>query len=198
MRLYLKLFLAFGVPFSLLMGLFYPYPALVMLIGIAYGAVMSAVFGTVQHRAMRGKKLAQSAGVKQTREIEVDLPYQAAFKACLDALGEIQHAKLRDINKLSGSIKARTSINLMTYGEVITFQLQHLDADTTLIRIESRPRLKTTLIDYGRNLAHVNRLSLYLRQRSASDHLSVTFADAENLWDEDHLEEDTPAALLMR
>jgi hypothetical protein len=59
----------------------------------------------------------------------------------------------------------------MTYGEIITFQLQSLDADTTLVRIASRPRLKTTLIDYGRNLEHVNRLSLYLRQRSASDHL---------------------------
>jgi hypothetical protein len=171
MRLYLKLFLAFGVPFGLLMGVFYPYPALVVLIGMLYGVIMSGIFGTIQHRSVRGKKQTHAAGVKHQRDIEIDMPYHAAFDACLAAVGELQRTKFREIDRFAGTIKVRTGINLMTYGEIITFQLQSLDADTTLVRIASRPRLKTTLIDYGRNLEHVNRLSLYLRQRSASDHL---------------------------
>lgn len=189
MRLYIKLFLAFGVPFGLLMGLFYPYPALVLLVGILYGAVMSGVFGTLQHRSVKGKKQTHTDGVKQAREFEIDLPYQQAFSACLDAVNEIQRAKIQMANSHTGVIRARTGINLMTYGEIITFHLQPLDADTTLIRIDSRPRLKTTLIDYGRNLEHVNRLSLYLRQRSASDHLSEQYSmEKALLMDEDELD----------
>lgn len=185
MRLYLKLFLAFGVPFGLLMGILYPYPALALLIGTVYGAIMAGIFGTLQHRAVRGKKKTSADGVQQQRNIEVDMPYDAAFAACLEAVGEIQRAQFRQIDRAAGTIKARTSINLLTYGEIITFRLQPLDAHTTCIRISSRPRLKTTLIDYGRNLEHVNRLSLYLRQRSASDHLRDDLADENALWEED-------------
>lgn len=49
-----------------------------------------------------------------------------------------------------------------TWGERIEFTLTPVDAARTVVRIESRSRLRTTLVDYGQNFENVEKLRTLL------------------------------------
>jgi hypothetical protein len=176
MKIYLKLFLAAAIPYTLAFSMIMRNTPLAISIGIILGVVIAAVFGTLQVRSMEGKKKADhSYAVHQTREIEIDLPFDEAVvlaKAAVQSINGTSILKETSPHEGVATIAARTGLNWETYGEKINLHLERIDADTTLLRIESRPRLRTTLIDYGRNLHNVNTISLYLREHTASDSLS--------------------------
>lgn len=188
MRLYLKLFLAAFLPYALVGGLIVQDAVWGLLFGAGVGLVIALVFGTLQHQAFAQSKQKQAASrsVHQTRELEVDLPYADALQLCREAAISLPRGRLSKTDRLAGEIEVRTRLNWLTYGEKVTLRLRPLSATTTLVQISSRPRLKTTLIDYGRNLHHVNWLSHYVRAASGSDHLAE---DATN--DTASLEADT-------
>ncbi|MCU0514938.1 MAG: hypothetical protein MUE40_20470 [Anaerolineae bacterium] len=175
MRVYLKLFFAAALPYGLLMGLLFTSVAAGIGFGVGAGLVLATIFGTLQHSAVDGKKAGSEAGVHHQRTIEIDLPLRAALALGREALAGVPGARLHSLHhdEAHGQarLEARTRLNWQTLGERITLRLDALDAVTTRITLESRPRYKTTLIDYGKNLHHVNLLSRYLRQHSAIDPL---------------------------
>lgn len=179
MSVYLKLFLAAAIPYAILMGLlFFSLPAGVAF-GTGFGLVISTIFGTLQHSAYQGKKADGDRSVNQSRDIEIDVPLTEAFDLCLKALATLHRARVKKADPLSGLIEARTGINWKTYGEKVTFRLFRVDSHTTRIHLASRPRLKTALIDFGRNLYNINRLSVFLREASASDNLARDYRHLE-------------------
>ena len=177
MKIYIKLFLAAMIPYTIVFGLVLQNPLLALAMGITLGAIIAGVFGTLHVRSMDGKKRAyESYAVQQTRDIEIDLPFDEALILARAALQSIEGAAIvKETSSETGTtaISARTGLNWETYGEKINLRLERIDAETTLLHIDSRPRLRTTLIDYGRNLHNVNVISLYVREHTAADHLSV-------------------------
>ena len=179
MKLYLKLWLAMAIPYGLLMAIFMTDPAVGALTGALFGTIMSLIFGTLQHQSFRGKKADAERSVKQSRNIELDLPIDEAFNLCLEAYTQLRRAVIRKIDRESHTIEIRTGINWLTYGEIITLHLSPIDLHTTEVVVNSRPRIKSVMIDYGRNLQNVNLIMLHLREQIASDHLAL---------EEDHTE----------
>ena len=59
---------------------------------------------------------------------------------------------------------ARAGISISSWGEAIEFQLKEIDADQTEIQFSSRPVLRTTLIDYGKNLRNIELLEEFLNK----------------------------------
>jgi len=176
MKIYLKLFLAAAIPYTLAFGMILRNPILAIGIGVTLGLVIAGVFGTLQVRSMDGKKKVDTSyAVQQTRTIEIDLPFDEALvlaRAALQSINGVTIVKETVSGIGAGTINARTGLNWETYGEKITLSLERIDAETTLLHIDSRPRLRTTLIDYGRNLHNVNTINLYVREHTAADHLS--------------------------
>jgi len=174
MKVYIKLFLAAAIPYSLALSLLFRSPILGTVLGVFFGVLIAGVFGTLQVHSMQGKKRADASyAVHQTREIEIDVPLDQALVLARAALQSIAGVIIKPTPTAPHKIEARTGLNWETYGERITLSIAPLDADTTTIRIESRPRLRTTLIDYGRNLHYVNAISQFLREHTAADHLSL-------------------------
>lgn len=187
MKIYLKLFFAAAIPYTVALSLLFRAPLLGLVLGLSFGALIAGVFGTLQVRSMEGKKRSdESYAVRQTREFEVDRPLDEALKLAkaaiesLDGTKVMKEASIRLTGHPTTTIEARTGLNWETYGEKITLRAEAVDADTTVIRIESRPRLRTTLIDYGRNLHHVNAISQYIREHTATDHLRLSEDDADD------------------
>jgi hypothetical protein len=173
MKLYLQLFLVAALGYGMVASLILSNLMIGTLFGVSIGIVLAAIFGTLQHQAFEGKKQDADRSVHQARDIELDLPYVEAYRLCLEALTSLGRVSLKHTNHLEGVIEARTSLNWQTYGERISFYLTRLDSHTTQVHIESHPRIKVALTDFGRNLHNVNQLSVFLRAHSASDALAI-------------------------
>jgi hypothetical protein len=52
---------------------------------------------------------------------------------------------------------------------IIKLQIEEIDANTSRVHIESRPRVPTVVFDFGMDLHFVNAIALYLRQESRSE-----------------------------
>jgi hypothetical protein len=181
MKVYLKLFLAAMIPYALAFSVMTRNTGMAIGVGVVLGLIIAGIFGTLQIRSMKGKKKAdETYAVNQEREMEIDLPFDRALELTRTAVLSISGATImKEYSPEEGAvvIGARTGLNWETYGEKIGLYLERIDADTTLLRVESRPRLRTTLIDYGRNLHNVNAISLYVREHTASDHLQTVTQD---------------------
>jgi hypothetical protein len=173
MQQYLKLFLAAALSYGVVIGLMSQSAWLGILFGVGIGLAIAGIFGTLHHQAFNELKKEADRSVYQERQIEVDLPYAAAWALALDALKTLPRVKIRKLDLVNGVLEAQTGLNLLTFGERITIQLRPLDTETTLLELVSRPRWRTALIDYGRNLQHIRDLLLYLRHASAADALAL-------------------------
>jgi hypothetical protein len=198
MKVYLKLFLAAVIPYTLALSWLLHNNTLAMIVGVVFGLLISSVFGTLQVRSMQGKKRDDgSYAVHQTREVEIDLSFDEASVLARASLRDIHGLKILRESGLTvtpeeayGTIDARTGLNWETAGEKIGLRITRVDDNTSRIRIESRPRLSTTLIDYGRNLHNVNMISRYLRGQTAADHLRLEETYPHLALDEDEGEKE--------
>ena len=163
-KTYGLVFLGTGVPFGVLMGLFFSvlfdlssteglFAGLAM--GVVFGAAMALVLGTTQLVGNRGAPRGASLSPRQTREVPVaDGPDLAdRIVAALRSLP----AEVTAVDVPAGRYVARRGVSWKSWGEDVVVQLSG-DPAHPLATVSSRPRLATTLIDYGRgrrNVEHV-------------------------------------------
>lgn len=148
----------------------------------------------LQRRAMLDKKQAHDTlDSRQQRTVEIDLPFNAAFDLTLDALETLdgqnvpvpddpllrleslmakkQYLRLYETDREMGSIRAGLYVKTLGIPDPVDFsrieiRLQRLDADTTLIRIDSKGNALFENYDLGKNLHYVKLLAHYLRRES--------------------------------
>jgi hypothetical protein len=172
---YLKLFLATGIPFGTLAGLFYtvlyglPFGSVAgLLAGVFFGGLMSLILGSLHIRSVgrvQSERAGGALGVHHVRSIELALPYDEAFDLCIESLRSIRKCRIQEEDRLRGKIVARTGITWKTWGDVITFELRRIEGNRTLVTVSSRPVVRTTLVDYGKNLENVERICSFLKER---------------------------------
>lgn len=140
----------------------------------------------------RKQKIADNTDTEQSSTIEIDVPFAQAFDLALDALHSLDgedipsrlllirskqtikiHQMDREIGRIQAGLRART-IGLQDIVDFsrIEIQLQRIDADTTRIRIDSRPTMPLEVYDLARHMHYVNHLALHLRE--ASERLNPT------------------------
>jgi hypothetical protein len=148
----------------------------------------------LQRRAFAGNKQATATtDAQQTRTIELDMPFDAAFALAQHALHQLdgqkvplpddllirleallprtQHVQLYKVDAAMGRIEAGLrgrviGIRDLTDFSRLTIQLQRLDEQTTRVHLESRANSVFDLYDLGKNLHYVNELALFLRRES--------------------------------
>ena len=176
MNRYLKLFLATGIPFGIVMGVLYllQHGFLEGLIaglfsGLFFGGFMSLILGTLHSWSVKRilpEKPKPSMGVHHVRNLELQVSYDKVFDLCIESLNLIKRCKIRKENRPQGKIDARAGITWKTWGDVILFDVRKIDIDRTQIIVSSRPAVRTTLVDYGKNLENVERISSFLEEQS--------------------------------
>jgi hypothetical protein len=176
MNIYLKLFLAAGIPFGIFMGIFYILvDGLIiglikgLIAGILFGGLMSLILGllhTSSVKRMPYGKSKEAMKVHQVRNIELQLPYDKVFNLCVDSLGLIKECEIQEKDHLQGKIVAKSGTTWKSWGEIITFQLHKIDNKTTQVIVSSRPVVSTTIVDYGKNLENVERITSFLKEQN--------------------------------
>jgi hypothetical protein len=177
LKLLLKVFVAETIVFGILVGIFlliqdFPMStALIngLLMGSAFGLVMSFIGSSLHFRAVKKtvpKVSEEALSVKQTRRIYLGVPYEEAFDLCLDSLQVINRCKIQQEERPQGKIVAWTE---KSWGQkdIITFDLSKDYGDRVQIVVSSKPSLSTTLIDFGRNLRHIEAIVSQLEREKA-------------------------------
>lgn len=186
-------------------------------------ATLTAVLATIsygyreflQRRAFAaGKKQASdNLEAHQTRTVEIDLPYEAAFDLALDALKTLdnknipipddilvkmesilprkQFLKVLEVNREMGNIRAGLrgkTIGIPDFWDFsrIDIQLQRIDNNTTRIQIESKNNIPGEIYDLGKNLHYVNEIALFLRRESQQMNAESHLEDESNDSDEEN------------
>lgn len=164
MKLYLKLFLATGIPYGLIMGLYRGDANTGLVLGFIFGTFMSVVLGTMQIIFTRNSKSGTS-GVSQAKTIELQLPFYKTCNLCVASLESINGRIAEKTEQEEGAgakVVAKTKMNWKSFGETVQFDILKVNSDKTEVKISSRPKLPMTLVDYGRNLENVKKITDFL------------------------------------
>ena len=176
MKLYIKLLLFAGIMYIVFIGIYSvlfrntEYTFLdVVTSGLLFGITMSIGLGSTHYfaiREIRSDSSNSKSTVHQSREINLNVPIGKDHELCIESLKFIKKGKLLKNDNTNGIIEAKAGLTWKTFGDRIKFNLKKTDGHTTLIEVSSKPLLKITLVDYGKNLENVNKIEDYLINKS--------------------------------
>ena len=130
--------------------------------GILFGLPMALVLGILQYHHVR--KIIKSGpinlSVKQSREMI--LPSDRIVEKCRAAIVE-SGAGILEKNSNRDAIAARSPSSWKSWSEDIRVEIADIGAGRSKIIVSSRPSVKTTLVDYGKNYENVERLCNLLK-----------------------------------
>jgi hypothetical protein len=103
-------------------------------------------------------KSEEAMGVYHVRNVELRLPYDKTVDLCIESLRLIKKCKIQKEDRSQGKIVARAGMTWRTWGDVISFDFLKIGNDRIQVEVSSRPAVRTTLVDYGKNLENVERI----------------------------------------
>lgn len=156
---------AFGIP----MGWFHDgnvYDRVVVGItsGILYGGILTLLFFFMEKRYV--KKLGFVEGetkINHSTDLQVNCSYEEAFQACLDSLKTFDNYSVLICDRNKGNIVIATGVTWKSWGEQIEFEIMQGINGSVSITISSKPRVKTTIFDYGKNASNINAIAKALK-----------------------------------
>jgi hypothetical protein len=132
---------------------------------------MSLSLGFLHIKSVKRMALGKSAeamGVRHVRNVELRLPYDEAFDLCIESLSLIKKCKIHNEDRVQGKIVAKAGMTWKTWRDVISFEVRKIGNDGIQIEVSSRPALRTTVVDYGKNLENVEKIVGFLNAHSES------------------------------
>jgi hypothetical protein len=152
--------LLFGVPITFLLWL--RFGANGVLAGVL-GAIAWAIFmaiALVPLDLWMTRKLPKDAlRPNQSREVEVSEPCNEVFELIKSSVAELPFMKSYTAVMEDGVIYGRTKRSWTSFGEDIVIAVNPLNATRTRVKITSRPRLRYTLLDYGKNYRNIEAIT---------------------------------------
>lgn len=171
-RKLIRIFLQTSIGFGLLMMIFdfvvYGDINIVsnLISGIGFGIFMTGILGYWNKKSVKRKSSADSTNdydVKQTKEINLPVPYDKAFELCIESVNQLKKPKIKEKNYSGGVITAKTGITWDTFGDTVSFKLTETK-DYTHIVVSSKP-VFFQVVDYGKNLENVNNIVSFLEEQ---------------------------------
>ena len=109
---------------------------------------------TREREGLPTKGLWDPVAVRQT--IVVDAPLAVAFARAVDAVGRVPKASVTNADAHAGFIKGRVRMTQRSWGERLTVRVRGYAQAQSEIEILSEPRMRTTIVDYGKNQRNVD------------------------------------------
>ncbi|MFI9507041.1 hypothetical protein [Nocardia sp. NPDC052566] len=172
LRFYGRVFLATGSLFGVLSGLEEwfstkdPGGAVVagVVAGLIFGVFMAVVMGSWHVISARRAGVPDAAygPVRQHASIVLASDANEAFDAAVRVI-EASGATVKQRDPVRGRIEARTGLTWKSFGEKLDVTVLPQDQGRCEVRIESRPRVPSTVVDYGKNLQNVQNIDQKLR-----------------------------------
>lgn len=158
-KLYGRIFVVMGVPFGLFMGIVgvlrrWPgAPLSGLLVGAQFGAAMALILGITA--AVRTRGMGSEALRTRHRRVLVLTGSRADVLARMEAaMGALRSGEVR-VDTERGVVEAKIGISMWSWGDVLTARLDELGDGRQRVVVESRPRVRFTIVDYGVNAQHI-------------------------------------------
>jgi hypothetical protein len=163
-KLYLKAFLLTGIPYGLIMLGFD------LLDGDGFRLwkflFLTFFFGTTMAITLVSfhKNRLIKNGIQELTDKNLGVNQTKSLKSELSKIELIEKLKLDPIigkmkmNETENGIVLKTGMSWKSWGEEIKIILKSIKDKEFEYEISSNPRLKTTLVDYGKNLQNVNKI----------------------------------------
>jgi hypothetical protein len=174
----LKIFLWSGIPFGVAMGAWFSRQygssaglKVGIIAGLTFGALTFIILGLLHSQAVKkisGRSSEEALSTHHVREIELNLAYETTFDLCIKSLFQIKRCTIQEENRSQGMIYAKAGINWKTWSDIITFNIKKTNNGNTLVTISSRPAARTTLVDFGKNLENVIKITSFLNKHTGS------------------------------
>lgn len=172
MKLYLKIFLISGATFGLVAAILVGFTtdlkrgiALGVGAGPLFGLWMALTIGTTHKVLTRKYANSEEVTPNQSTTIELDSSLDQSFEQCTEALAQFG-AMIQSSDKMKLEIKAATGMSWKSYGEILTIRLIP-GHQNVRIEISSSPKLKTTLVDYGKGRKNVDTIARLITTRNS-------------------------------
>ncbi len=136
--------------------------------GLLFGGLMALILGSLHIWSVRRMPAGRSEGalsVHHVREVELRLSYDEAFDLCVSSLAAVRKCRILREDRSLGKIDARAGMTWKTWGDVVSLEVRRTSGDLTRVEISSRPALRTTLVDCGKNLENVESITGFLTRR---------------------------------
>jgi hypothetical protein len=124
---------------------------------------MSLIMGTFHKLKTKNISIGKYITPEQSVSFELIDSAEELFKKCIQVLNQMG-AKITDQNKISGEIKASTSMSWKSFGELILIRMTENKNGKTEIYISSSPKLRTTLLDYGKGYENVDEIASFIKR----------------------------------
>lgn len=165
------LFLVTSIPYGLAMGIIFvndknEWLKKSLVSGIIFGLLMTVILSIIQW--INQRRLGQKKGklkVNNTVRFEIEDSKQEILELCEKSLVNIKKCIIEKSNLDEGTLTAKTGGTWLTWGEFILFQLEFIDDNKWMVNVSSRPIVKTTVIDYGKNRDNIQRIIEYIRDK---------------------------------
>jgi len=131
--------------------------------GILFGLIISAFNYITDKKLKKEGMVNNSADVYQVREYIVNKPSAEIIDIFKEALSKLKKYKV--VKEEKNSITAKTGFSWKSFGEIIILSSKSMNDTESIIKISSRPSIKTTLVDYGINFQNVEILARYFKTK---------------------------------
>ncbi|MGH9369801.1 MAG: hypothetical protein ACRD3M_19285, partial [Thermoanaerobaculia bacterium] len=92
------------------------------------------------------------------QEVELVNSLAGAVAACAEAVHALPKTSVAETNSNTQTIRATRGWTWRSWGDEIQIDVRGTESGASIIRISSRPRLRTTLVDWGSNLRNVTTI----------------------------------------
>ncbi len=122
----------------------------VRLLGL--GATMSIVFGICQILVRRS---GVSGVVRTSQSVSLTIP-TSVYEAAAVSREALSRMGAKDVKAADGpTLTARMPMSWRSFGEAIGIQMRPVGPGVVEVGMSSHPRIRTTLVDYGKNLDNI-------------------------------------------
>lgn len=163
------LFIVTSIIYALTMRLFFMNDnisllKMLLVSAIIFGLLTTVILSIIQW--INQRRLGLKKGklkVNNTVRFEIEASKQEVFEICEKSLVNIKKCIIEENNLVGGTLTAKTGVNWQTWGDYIFFQLEFIDDNKWMVNVSSRPIVKTTVIDYGKNKDNIRRIIEFIR-----------------------------------
>jgi hypothetical protein len=165
-KLYLKTFILMALPYYLILSLFdlgdeseLTFVIRTLTFGLFMSLTLVSIHWYKLNQAGVENLTDENVRVNQTRVIETELNVnELVEKLKLDLV----FGKLKWKESDNG-VSATTGFSIYSWGEEIRILVKSNKEDSYEYQVSSRSKLQTTIVDFGKNLANVNKIELIIK-----------------------------------
>ena len=113
------------------------------------------------------------SNVNQKRKLKINKNISDIVSSYKRALSSLNKPKV--LEEDMDMVLAKTGISWKSFGEVVSISATPINDESTIIEIASRPSLRSTVMDYGKNIENVEVLVRYYKSE-----YGASFSEVEN------------------